>query len=809
MDLTGANRAANLMFFGSAIALVSCVAGNSAFAQSIGASRAPGVFGSSSNAETAASGQTNLEEIIVTARKRQETLLNVPISMTAVSAAKVEALGIQNLADLSKFTPGFYFTDLANGRNDRSTTSLRFRGMATSGVNSPDTNLATLFVDGVAITGGSQPPIEDVDRVEVIKGPQSAYFGRATFAGAVNYITRNPGNEWIAKANASVGNYGMSDVSLSLEGPLVDNKLAFRIYGRNYQTDGQYVNVADPSQRLGAQKTDTISLILYATPTDKLSIKGRVEFTKDEDGPSAAIQYGQERANCRFGPSLQPYFCGTIGFPPSNLIGYNTDFTPLTYSQLIQNNAHFNVPFVPKDLLSGFGYGRESYQTSLSINYELPHGATFSTILAYNHDREIFFDGAGRDANNFPNNPYGSFPVKQIWQYYGEEVYNDYSIEARISSSDTQRLRWLVGVNYLHSYNVNGNAFFSPYGYVQFPDSLPLRNEPDTVGGFGSLAYDILQNLTLSLEGRYQWDHVEQQATGGPVLDAHYLSFLPRVILNYKPDPDLNFYVSYARGNRPGFFNATISTLTPAQAQIIYQQTGATLAEPESTLIDYEGGVKGALWGGRAQFNVDGYFMKWENQRAAEIGTLPSPPPGPAFINVQVQTAVGLTDLFGIEFEGAFKLDKYATISGTFDWADSNIRNFNCAACLAIIGTNNVNGNKTPRVPEFTGSLVFNYERSFMDTGFDWFVSPVYTYTGTIYESELNLAQTGAANKFDIHLGLENSRWRIEAYVKNIFNDKTVQNLDQYVDLYAPGYDALALALPELRTFGIRLKVKL
>ena len=131
-----------------------------------------------------------LEEIVVTARKVEENLMEVPLAVTAFSSEDLEAIDMVQLTDLQLFTPSFSFTDQAGeagARNDRSSNSLTFRGLYLNG-NVGINAGGLLFIDGAPVVGAFMPSIVDTERVEVLKGPQSAYFGRSTFLGAVNFV---------------------------------------------------------------------------------------------------------------------------------------------------------------------------------------------------------------------------------------------------------------------------------------------------------------------------------------------------------------------------------------------------------------------------------------------------------------------------------------------------------------------------------------------------------------------------------------------------------------------------------------------
>ena len=134
-----------------------------------------------------------VEEVVVTARKREERLLETPVAVSAVTAKDIESLGLANLNDITKATPGFFISNYGTQRNDRATQVLTIRGMPPSINTIP---AASVFINGAPVTGGFVPGVADLERAEVIKGPQSAYFGRSSFAGAVNLVTKRPGDSF-------------------------------------------------------------------------------------------------------------------------------------------------------------------------------------------------------------------------------------------------------------------------------------------------------------------------------------------------------------------------------------------------------------------------------------------------------------------------------------------------------------------------------------------------------------------------------------------------------------------------------------
>ncbi|WP_404481891.1 TonB-dependent receptor [Novosphingobium sp. BL-52-GroH] len=755
-------------------------------------------------------------DIIVSARKRDETLHDVPLTISVVGADKIESLGLRDMKDLSAFTPGLYITPLATDRADRSKIELRFRGLSTES-GAP---LATLFVDGMPVSSGQTSGLDDVERVEVIKGPQSAYFGRATFSGAVNVITKKPSlTDWAGKVSGEIGSYGLHDVSASVDAPIIPGIMAIRLTARDYGTDGQYRNNAgltateagtSYAQRLGAQSTRSYTAALYAEPAAGLRVRGRFNYWTDKDGPAASIQVGMEGHNCDLGGTLT-YYCGKISKPANSQIGYDTAISPLVRQYLIENAMGADLPFKTSFLKSA-GLERRAYQGGLSVDYDVAKDITFTAQGSYHSNEYIAITGVGRDVTKFAANPlYGTAantPELQVWQILLENDNRDYSFESRLASTGDGPLNWLVGASYMDEESITGNSYYAPYGFIQFADGYTRTAKTRTTGLFGSLSYEILEALKLSVEGRYQWAKAISLPPTGANLEATYKRFLPRVILNYEPTDDLNFYLNYAKGNRPGSFNATIAALTAAQKEEVYRQTGASVAVKEELLTNYEAGVKARFLDGRLNLSAAVYKMKWENQGTRATAVLITPETSAGVTQVQVTSNVGASDLWGVEMEGAFRVSDALTFTGTFNIADSKVTNYNCTYCVAITGTNNVNGNRIPRNPKYAGTFAVDYKVPVYGD-YDFFAHGDFVYQGRKYESELNLAYTGASKRVNLRAGVENEKIRIEAYVRNLFKDETIDNVNRYsADLLDLSnyfaHSAMAIALPEKRSIGLR-----
>lgn len=193
--------------------------------------------------------------------------------------------GIISLTDLIDATPGINVTGNNSGRNDRSFQQISLRGFTPS---TTDSTLTATFIDGVPVSSASAlNSITDPARVEVLKGPQNAYFGRNAFAGAVNVVNKTPKSDFGGSMNASVFSRDGYDVQGSLEGPIARDILSFRISGRALERGGSYRNRANPNERLGDQRTRTVTGMLMFTPSSQLTMKVFGLYSEDNDGPAA------------------------------------------------------------------------------------------------------------------------------------------------------------------------------------------------------------------------------------------------------------------------------------------------------------------------------------------------------------------------------------------------------------------------------------------------------------------------------------------------------------------------------------------
>ncbi len=236
-------------------------------------------------AAVALSGSINasaqLEEVIVTARKTEENLQDIGVSVTPITADVLQENTITNIRELATQVPGLTFQESFGRRDDRpgirGTTSV---GTVDFGVESG----TVILVDGVFIAADTSAfGLHDLERVEVVRGPQSALYGRNAYAGSINFVTRRPGEDVNIRALARYGSYDEIEGSVGISGPL-SKTLAGSLFARYYSYDGQFTNPFNGSDGVGDEETKSISGALFFDPTDNLSMRLRVAYAEDDDG---------------------------------------------------------------------------------------------------------------------------------------------------------------------------------------------------------------------------------------------------------------------------------------------------------------------------------------------------------------------------------------------------------------------------------------------------------------------------------------------------------------------------------------------
>lgn len=807
-------------------------------------------------AETSAAGTG--ADIIVTARKRDEKLVDVPISIQAFGEEEIKTSGIDDLQTL-KDRAGFQVPpQVSNGTAGRFFGNLIFRGLQANSFGDPRDSSGALFVDGIYVSGGIQSVnTADVQRIEVLKGPQNAYFGRSTFGGAVNFITRNPSQDFGIETNMRLTARGTFDGDFSIEGGLIPDVLAARLTVAGHNKVAQFH--ATDGGKLGAEDTYSVTGTLYFTPTENMWVRLRGSYQEDDDSaPSFAFISANAQAQGCIGQQVpgfsqltgapvklaREYFCKT-GVPDLKDVkafvtpGTTSGATFVAGDGVVTSNTvlpNYVLQVMKTGLLtsgapalffnglpslSHAGLKRESVRLSGQTEYEFDGGAKLAFNAGYNKQDSIAFNDVDK-----------TDVFRGFASIVGYKT-RDLTLDGRFTTDPTARLRLLVGASYYHGKLQIGaadtSAFTAPNTVVQGQTTDERASVPAV---YASLDFDILPNLTLTAEGRYQQDKVTNFNAVGTRFSQKFKDFLPRAIISFKPMPEMNIYASYSKGIQParlqsGFIG--LGTLPFASQAIAYVQTIFPGIGPFATppkLDAYEVGIKQSLMGGRLSYTLAVYQNDWNNAlvTSAIFNPVACFPAGAAPIANTAACPLGAggtsnalpndARIRGVEFAFDAKLSDNFSIDGSVDYKHAEWRNYANSGFNAFVGlvTPDVyrgDGNKLGRVPALSGTLSPVFRGSLSDA-WSFYVRGDAIYTGKAWDSDLNIFKADDYVRVNARIGFERENFTIEAFATNLLNDKTYDAVANTVELAGNFTQRAAAVIPaQRREFGLRARIKL
>ncbi len=612
--------------------LVVCMIRGVACAQTVAAANPGG-----SSADSA--GGDALGEVVVTARRRSENLINVPLSVTALSGAELEKRGDASVGDLIGSVPSLFTTQNQTFGPAPSQTYLVIRGVGAT--SSSDPAVGT-FVDGVYQPSlGFDSDLMDVERVEVLRGPQGALFGRNTEGGAVSITTRTPGNDFGGRLTAEMGSFDSYKVGANITGPLVED----RVYG---------------SASLGYAHTngflENITLGRPQDNSDKYAARFALRLTPVED------------LEMILRASLESERLGYVGF------GVPDDGTERYVT--LDDQKHTSK--------------LENYGTSATINYKW-HDITLTSITGASkiHTHYWFDYDSSTDLGNFQD------------QLTSQQLFSQ---ELRAAGSIGKQVDWLVGYYYFkerydqaRDFGLGECSICTAPPIFSYEDVVLEQTRFFRHGnaGFGHLIYRPIDNLDLTAGARYSSERVTARQAGNihmpyAGVEEHYdgtnsstfNNFSPSGTVAYHWTPRLTSYLTVSRGFRPGGYDKY-----PGSA------AGVGIPFRSETSTNYEGGVKTEMLERRLYVQADVFYVTVQNQQL--VSTIPRPITG---VPVGVETNVGNSSSRGVEFEANYAPVRAVRLSANASYVDAVFDKL-----IYAVGSHEV-GDALPYVPRWTAS---------------------------------------------------------------------------------------------------------
>jgi outer membrane receptor protein involved in Fe transport len=797
-----------------------------------------------------------ITEIVVTARRAEESLQKVPLSITALGANDLQAAGISSVEDIAALTPGFSFRNGLGRGFERPV----IRGMS----NISGTANASFFIDGIYVNGPiSGYNIDNLERVEVIRGPQSALFGRSTFSGAINYVTRKPTDEFEGRIEATTGNYNRQNVSLWASGPIIDGVLRFQVNGSYYNRDGQYLNLASGEKDVGGERTRSFGGSLSWTPVEWFDATLRANYAYNDDEQPAIVRLGgpgtgysaNDVRNCyqpAAGTRRRGYFCGEAPTPDHVWI----------------NTHEFNAAGIEQ------GQQTKLFRSSLVMNAYLSDYTLTSTT---SWDR--ITDSLASDQDYSAERGFGG--AFETLSETGQDVWSQ---ELRIASPRDRRLRWQAGL-YTYENNPDTTALSAflvdnpAAGQPDFPAVFTTQGVDSSTkneAAFAMVEFDLTDQLTLTAEGRYAKDTIH---TGGnsvysksantgfipgsysancvvantpnatspnrqtltcanPYLsDVSFKNFLPRFTATWLGSDTMTYYAQYAKGNKPGGFNADSQNARIQPTDRDNLRTLGLQSFEEEEADSYEIGLKSQWFDRRLQVNTALYFIDWTNQQltqtapVAEEGRAVGAAAQPQFLTSYTSN-LGKSQIRGVETEMLAALGQHWDLRLTYAYQDAEIKRYissdqsdlifagpytGCVSgsqCYAdYLAAGDLSGNTLPRVPKHlaSASISANYPIGSWGT-LSWRTD--YSYESSRYVQVDNLMESGDSNVVNMRLGLDVGAWNVTAWVDNLTDDDTsvdtLRTVDPTIFLTVPVQPPLpgTLTATNARDFAVTLPLK-
>lgn len=500
-----------------------------------------------------------IQEIVVSARRRDETIQNTPVAVSALVPSMFEGKGTMNLTELQGAAPGVLITQQATGA---ATANISIRGIAFADVEKSFDPAVGINVDGVYIgtSTGQLLDFFDIASIEILRGPQGTLFGRNTIAGVINVRRTAPTGQWGAKAEATFSSFGTVGLRGILNVPVIPDVLAAKFFEFHQQSDGYYhENIT--GKRRGGGNSENFGGAFLLTPSSNFDALLTLEQQSQKFDPIV-------------GSLLRPgdAFCGAV--PAGACGGNNTTDVYTAYTG--------NTPF--------FGNYRARAAT-LEMNLKADF-AKITSVTSYRKSKED------------QEQDYGTAGIYDARRIQG---YHQFSQELRASGNLFPKFDYVVGLYYFDSkYNLTQitNVFGAPAGFQQ------TTGKSQSKAAFFDLNWEFLPKLRLSGGGRFTRDTkesinpliVDPAGNVGVSAKKSWSRFTPRLTLDYRPTDAIMGYVSWSKGYRSGGFNG--------RGQTFFSAT--TPYDPE-TVSSYEVGLKTQFFDRKVAINLAGYYTDYKD----------------------------------------------------------------------------------------------------------------------------------------------------------------------------------------------------
>ena len=688
--------------------------------------------------------QASIEEVMVTAQRRTTDLQTTAAAISAYGAEDLNGKDINDLEDLGQFNPSM---DVSIFQGEA---QIYIRGIGNTGIIGGTDGSSAIHSDGVFLSraAAAVPAFFDVERVEVVRGPQGTLYGRNATGGSLNVITKKPTEEFSAEASVLVGNYDRYKIFGAVSGTLIEDKLLGRLAVQTENRDGYTtvfrpgtdpLGLGAPTDHIESRDDITVRATLEFRPSDAFTMTLIGEYYKADDTNNVWLYFDRGTGT---NPFMRQFVEAQGGFLPQEKT-----------RKLGSDIAHFNKP--------------EIYGVTAKMEWEVADYVVTS-LTAYKHTNP--FNRDDLDSTN-------GFGVDQL----REEDHDQFSQEIQISSPIGNKLEWILGFYYFTEENVVRNEYFLPFADEQFfalfggtpgdPQCCLLElngsSDTDALAVFGEATYDITDDLELVFGARYSYEKrggsndVVFQRFIAPVFDnvftfsdASFNSFTPKVGVNWQLSDDVFTYFSASRGFKSGGFNLGSYQNTPF--------------DPE-TIWAYEIGAKGDFFDGRLRLNTALFLYDYTDLQVQDVENN----------NVVIRNAA-TAEIKGLEIEGSALVTEKLTVDFGLTYLDAEFTELRLLdPKFPALGIQDLEGNTLSRAPELKYILGVQYTTPIPKWG-ELTLRADYAWQDEVFFSSFNIDQLRQESygwlKARASFVPNNDNWEVAIFIDNITDEVAISN---------------------------------
>lgn len=755
--------------------------------------------------------QLVLEEIIVTAQKREQNMMDVPVALTAVSPKDLAVFGVRDTADLTKISPSLTYDQTGLSQNS----GFRIRGIGTVVYSVSAENAVSVVIDDVATTQSGQglADLTGIERVEILRGPQSTLFGRNASAGVINVVTYGPSEVFESNIELTLTDDEQQKVSASVSGPLSDD-IGYRVTGYYDDIEGWVTNLS--GGKLDGTEKWGVNARLDWDVSDALTLKFQGKYDDSETSCCTPVVNFIEDVDRAVVLTVIPL----------------TTAAPEILPFIDEDNTTTNLDDVTEVLA-------ENIQLSFKADWEVQDHNLLS-ITAYNNWELSEFnelDNTAFDLFNFPfgagtiGNPFGGDPDPFTLASGGGVVQLNqlevdfFSQEFRLISPESEWGNYIVGLYYS---KMDAQRRFDRYapglGVVAGLDAHDFEENTNVSASlYGQFTWNIGDRSRVTLGGRYQYEKIDFDITSedfygtGPDRQAFYddddTTPLGSASFQYDLTEESMLFARYARGHKGQFFDNADSRAA---------EGGLAAVAPESSDA-FEIGYKARLFDNRVRFELVGFYTVYEEYQAQQTIITDA---GALIFSTE---NVGELETQGIELDSTALIGENFTLQVGAAWVEATIKEYENAECFfeqtveqgCVVGADGLSsqdlaGEDLQNSPDLKLNIAGTYmwQASEILPG-DVFLTAAYSWTDKVNHSLLGSPwmEVDSYGILNLTLGMEADmdelRYTVELFANNALDDSYDRGLVDTAGASNTPSTGRFVARDNEAYYGIRLKLDL